>query len=116
MNSMEHFGLHHRLEETPEMVSQRSHMVPVAPGTNRIFSKPKDNEATNEKYELIASRINQDQMEASQRAMQMLLRRENTLLGGDRHKEQLTMRGHLDDLEKVCGDMVSELKYHRQQL
>lgn len=44
----------------------------------------------------------------------MLLRRENTLLGGDRHKEQLTMRGYLDDLEKVVNDMVSELKYHRQ--
>jgi len=24
------------------------------------------------------------------------------------------MRGHLDDLEKVVNDMVSELKYHRQ--
>ena len=26
------------------------------------------------------------------------------------------MRGHLDDLEKVVNDMVSELKYHRQQI
>lgn len=26
------------------------------------------------------------------------------------------MRGHLDDLERVLTDMVSELKYHRQQV
>jgi hypothetical protein len=26
------------------------------------------------------------------------------------------MRGHLDDLERVINDMVSELKYHRQQV
>jgi len=24
------------------------------------------------------------------------------------------MRGHLDDLERVINDMVSELKYHKQ--
>lgn len=65
MNSMEHFGITTRLEETAEMLSNRSHMVPVAPPSNRIFSKPIDPQATNEKYEMVASRINQDQMEAS---------------------------------------------------
>lgn len=87
MNSMEHFSRQQRLEESAEMVSNRSHMVPVAPGSNKIFNKKPEAEATNEKYEMVASRINQEQMEASQRAMQMLLRRENTLLGGERSKE-----------------------------
>lgn len=26
------------------------------------------------------------------------------------------MRGHLDDIEKVLNDMVTELRYHRQQV
>jgi len=42
-----------------------------------------------------------------------LVRKEHVLLGGDKEKAQFTMRGHMDDLEKVVNDMVTELKYHR---
>ena len=31
-------------------------------------------------------------------------------------KENFTVRGHLEALEGVLVDMVSELKYHRQQV
>lgn len=44
--------------------------------------------------------------------MAALLRRNHTLIGGDKSKEQFTMRGHLDSLELVLNDMVTELKYH----
>lgn len=45
-----------------------------------------------------------------------MVRKEHVLLGGDKEKAQFTMRGHMDDLEKVINDMVTELKYHRQQV
>jgi hypothetical protein len=45
-----------------------------------------------------------------------LLKKNNTLIGGDKNKEQFTMRGHLDSLELVLNDMVTELKYHSQQV
>lgn len=44
--------------------------------------------------------------------MTNLLRSAHTIVGGDRNKEQFTMRGHLDSLEEVLNDMVTELKYH----
>lgn len=59
-------------------------------------------------------RIDIGQVEASQRAMEVLFRQEHTVMGGDRDKEQLTMRGHLDDLERLVNNMVTELKYHRK--
>jgi hypothetical protein len=45
-----------------------------------------------------------------------LLKKNNTLIGGDKNKEQFTMRGHLDSLELCLNDMVTELKYHSQQV
>lgn len=48
--------------------------------------------------------------------MNALLKKNHTLIGGDKTKEQFTMRGHLDSLELVLNDMVTELKYHQQQV
>ena len=46
--------------------------------------------------------------------MDNLLKRNITLIGGDKSKDQFTMRGYLDSLESVLNDMVTELKYHQQ--
>lgn len=48
--------------------------------------------------------------------MQDLLKERSTLIGGDRRKEQFTMRGHLDQLESTLNDMITELSYHSSQV
>lgn len=45
-----------------------------------------------------------------------MIKKQFTLIGGDKTKEQFTMRGYLDSLETVLNDMVTELKYHQQQV
>ena len=96
------------------MLTNRSHLIAKTADTNRIFVNRPDPDPTSEKYNLIVSKIDQEQLEASQRAMNCLLRKERTLLGGDKHKDQFTMRGHLDDLEKIMNEMTSEYSYHLQ--
>jgi uncharacterized protein YfeS len=61
----------------------------------------------------VASTINPKILDSSLEALNLLVRKEHVLLGGDKSKDQFTMRGHMDDLEKVVNDMVTELKYHR---
>jgi uncharacterized protein YfeS len=61
----------------------------------------------------VASTINPKILDSSLEALNLLVRKEHVLLGGDKDKDQFTMRGHMDDLEKVINDMVTELKYHR---
>lgn len=48
--------------------------------------------------------------------MNNLIKKQHTLIGGDKTKDQFTMRGYLDSLETVLNDMVTELKYHQQQV
>lgn len=48
--------------------------------------------------------------------MENLLKKNHTLIGGDKTKDQFTIRGHLEELESVLNNMMTELKYHSQQV
>ena len=58
------------------------------------------------------SSIDKNILDNNNEGMTNLLRSAHTIVGGDKNKEQFTMRGHLDSLESVLNDMVTELKYH----
>lgn len=89
----------------------------MVPDTNLIFvPKPVSPANTNEIYSKFVSTIDRSILDKSTDAMNGLLKKHNTLIGGDRNKEQFTMRGQLDCLESVLNDMITELKYHSQQV
>ncbi len=89
-------------------------IMPIAPETNKIFvhKAPPEGLYADSVYAKFVSTIDKSILEQSSDAMTALLRRNHTLIGGDKSKEQFTMRGHLDSLELVLNDMVTELKYH----
>lgn len=91
--------------------------MPIAPATNQVFV-PKAPEVNPKDpiYHKFVSTIDKTILDQSSDAMNSLLKKNNTLIGGDKHKEQFTMRGHLDSMELVLNDMVTELKYHTQQV
>ena len=90
--------------------------MPIAPETNRVFvPKPAESTHHDEIYSKFVSTIDKQLLDQSSDAMNALLKKTHTLIGsGDRTKEQFTMRGHLDSLELVLNDMVTEFKYHTQ--
>ena len=92
-------------------------MMPIAPETNKVFvDKAPEVNPKDPIYHKFVSTIDKSILDVSSDAMNNLLRKNNTLIGGDKNKEQFTMRGHLDSLEMVLNDMVTELKYHQQQV
>jgi hypothetical protein len=90
--------------------------MPIAPDTNRVFvPKPAESTHHDEIYSKFVSTIDKQLLDQSSDAMNALLKKTHALIGsGDRTKEQFTMRGHLDSLELVLNDMVTEFKYHTQ--
>lgn len=117
MAQAQHFGIKEHLDEASNMFKDNVQMMPVAPESNRVFvdkapvANPKD-----PNYHKFVSTIDKSILDNSSDAMNSLLRKNYTLIGGDKSKEQFTMRGHLDSLETVLNDMVTELKYHQQQV
>ena len=91
--------------------------MPIASEKNKVFvPKPQLQDITNTNngtaYGKFISTIDKQILEQQSEAMENLLKKNHTLIGGDRKKEQFTMRGHLDSIESVLNDMVTELKYH----
>lgn len=91
--------------------------MPIAPEKNRVFvPKVPFQDTTNTNngaaYTRFVSTIDKRILEQQSEAMDNLLKKNNTLIGGDKLKEQFTMRGHLDSIESVLNDMVTELRYH----
>lgn len=89
--------------------------MPIAPETNKVFV-PKAPEVNPKDpiYHKFVSTIDKSILEQQADKMDNLLKRNITLIGGDKSKDQFTMRGYLDSLESVLNDMVTELKYHQQ--
>lgn len=99
------------------MFRENVQMMPVAPSSNSVFvDKAPEVNPKDPTYHKFVSTIDKSILDASSDAMNNLLRKNNTLIGGDKNKEQFTMRGHLDSLEMVLNDMVTELRYHQQQV
>ena len=90
--------------------------MPIAPKTNKIFAPIKGNVNVDANFSQFVSTIDKSILDNHNEAMTNLLRSAHTIVGGDKNKEQFTMRGHLDSLEQVLNDMVTELKYHQQQV
>lgn len=111
MNSAFQYNIKDHLDEAPKLFQNSDYMMPIAPSTNKIFGPKPQKEP--EDFIKVASTINAKILDSSLEALNMLVRKEHVLLGGDKSKDQFTMRGHMDDLEKVVNDMVTELKYHR---
>ena len=86
--------------------------MPKAPKTNKIFAPIKGNVHVDTNFSQFVQAIDKSILDNQNQAMTNLLRSAHTIVGGDKHKEQFTMRGHLDSLEQVLNDMVTELKYH----
>ena len=85
----------------------------IAPDSNKVFTaKAPEVNPKDPIYHKFVSTIDKNILDQSSDAMNNLLKRHNTLIGGDKSKEQFTIRGHLDSLEMVLNDMVTELKYH----
>ena len=92
-------------------------MMTSAPSTNRIFvDKAPGVNPRDPAYHKFVSTIDKSILDQASDAKNALLNRQHTLIGGDKTKEQFTMRGHLDSMETVLNDMVTELKYHSQQV
>ena len=116
MNSAQQFGVKDHMSDAPAAFTNSQYVMPQAPSSNRVFQNKEHLTIRDPTMSKVASTIDPAALDSSAEAMQMLLRSENTLLGGDKSKEQFTMRGHLDEIEKVLNDMVTELRYHRQQV
>ena len=88
-------------------------MMPIAPETNKVFvPKASREEPKDPIYHKFVSSIDRQILDQQNEAMNNLIKRQHTLIGGDKTKDQFTMRGYLDSLETVLNDMVTELKYH----
>jgi hypothetical protein len=92
--------------------------MPIAPDSNRVFvpKAPAEGSHADQVYAKFVSTIDKTILDQSSDAMNALLKKTHVLIGGDKNKEQFTMRGHLDSLELCLNDMVTELKYHQQQV
>ena len=63
-------------------------MMPISPETNKIFvPKGPDTNNADVTYAKFVSTIDKNILEQSQDAMQNLLKRNHTLIGGDKNKE-----------------------------
>ena len=110
----QHFGVKDHQQIASTLFKDSVQQMPIAPESNKIFVSKAPPEGSNADavYAKFVSTIDKQLLDQSSDAMNALLKRTHTLIGGDKHKEQFTMRGHLDSLELVLNDMVTELKYH----
>ena len=91
--------------------------MPFAPSSNQVFiAKQPAASKKEQSFSQWATKIDPQILDHQQDQMNDLLKRNFTLIGGDRRKEQFTMRGHLDNLESIINTMLTELSYHDRQV
>ena len=75
------------MDEAPAAFTNSQYVMPQAPSTNKIFQNKEPRQIKDPTMTKVASTIDPAALDSSAEAMQLLLKSENTLLGGDRSKE-----------------------------